>query len=168
MLTGSSDAAFDAATPDARPDSAIPTEASVTPDAHVTPVPEASTSDVADLMCVTSGFDAAAVTETTFDCCRTLLDGLLGGSGFSEFFPDASADNPQVPACCRAIKERLRQEDPPDAAMLSDAAVNDIDSVSRFYSPCCNALDGGVACDPWGPPVPPEMPSRFEDWAEVA
>jgi hypothetical protein len=150
LTASSSDAGLESATKDSATGPEIFAEASTTPEAE-----SASHSPDAEITCTTSGVDSdAEISESTFECCTGLLDGVVGDSGFVEFFSDATVARADVLPCCRVIMDRLRQDEA-DADAVSDAAASDFDAVGRIRIPCCNAIDRG--CEGWGPPVPPEM-----------
>jgi len=102
-----------------------------------------------------------------FDCCVQSVNELLEEDSGSA--PDA-APAPGYLACCQTI-----------VAVANDPMEADAASVfnGRAVFTCCDVLgasgistrlpDGSFgACDPWGPPVPPEMPGHLMDWQEVA
>ncbi len=117
------------------------------PTTPASPGPDPSTSHPA-LVCSEPpiGVDAA-IDDTTFTCCRDVVLATLGDSGAWQL-PDAAAADPQVLACCSAIIRHV-DENPADYT-----------KAQATLGPCCTAAHypNGVACTPWGPPVPPEMP----------
>ncbi len=69
--------------------------------------------------------------------CESVLASTFGDAGWPE---PGSAYPPEVGACCKELGA-------------------DADYDSPFHWPCCAALNWeGMACTPWGPPVPPSMP----------
>jgi len=134
---------------------------SAAPRPEASRAPEADTRAACDVPSLPS---REVVSEEAFACCMTSVDGMLGDSGS---LPGANEYwSPAIP-CCSAIITRLD-----DHAL--GPAPNDLDWQAVLA--CCQTLadhgfsnktvDGGFgACDPWGPPVPPEMPA---DWLEVA
>ena len=93
-------------------------------------------------------------TEATVTCCRDFLSKRLpdGGGPFS----DEHRANPEVQACCTAIVQ-----DPGAIVETRDRSV---------FWPCCwiREISGALACNPWGPPVPPAMPSEWSDAWEIS
>jgi hypothetical protein len=94
-----------------------------------------------------------------------MLGDPLSVPGVDEYWP------PSI-SCCSAIITRLSDD------MNADANVAANDFNGQVVVACCETLqdhglstrleDGGFgACDPWGPPVPPEMPDPLFD-LEVA
>ena len=113
-----------------------------------TPSTGAPSTPHAALVCGAPAVGAdASVDDGTFACCRDVVAATLGDSG-AWHLPDAAAADPQVVACCSAIIHHVDQK-PADYAKSGST-----------LGPCCTAVHYpiGVACTPWGPPVPPEMP----------
>jgi hypothetical protein len=59
-------------------------------------------------------------------------------------------------------------QDRADASVLSDTFVPLDTSVPSDATLACDVDAPPAACDPWGPPVPPEMASHIVDRLEVA
>jgi len=114
-------------------------------DPDATPIATRDAAHHAALACDTP---AGTVDETTFACCRDLVVATLGDAAAWRL-PDAAAADPDVLACCGALIRHVDQT-PADYAKAGAA-----------LGPCCDALHNpiGVACTPWGPPMPAEMAS---------
>ncbi|MFI5299381.1 MAG: hypothetical protein ACHREM_14905 [Polyangiales bacterium] len=108
-----------------------------------------STTTTVDQVSVTCGADAAPsyvpTYERTIACCEGLATETDAG-GWQ--LPDAATGDPQVLACCTAFLQHLDQV-PTDSAKFQPVR-----------GVCCSATHdySNVACTPWGPPMPPEMP----------
>jgi hypothetical protein len=111
---------------------------------------------------------AAAITETTFDCCVAQLETVGPVEGGVEF-PDAATGNPEVQACCAVVIARLDYEmthptsdpDASEAAILLDEQTS-----APVRWGCCSVTPAeGPTCTPWGPPMPPPMPSAMTEVA---
>jgi hypothetical protein len=101
-------------------------------------------------------FPDAGVSEALFDCCVGLLAAEVPKAGLS-FAGDAATD-PEVLGCCGvAISKVESSYTDPAAAEHFQGALRD--AGLDIYT-CCFALNfhGGIACAPWGPPMPPAMP----------
>ena len=87
----------------------------------------------------------ATVSEGTFACCATYLDGQTSGG-----FPQLDASAPPSKACCAAVIAYVDHVDGGNEAVTS---------MPLFYWCRCNVLAPGPQsfCTPWGPPVPPAM-----------
>jgi hypothetical protein len=96
---------------------------------------------------VTDNVDAA-VSRATFGCCIGYLEAENPDSGFTGL--DASAPSK---ACCAAVVGYVEHA---DAGLAARQAATPV-----LYQ-CCDALswNAGVACDAWGPPVPPAFRGR--------
>ncbi len=102
---------------------------------------------------------AAGISESTFDCCVALLDAVPpNDGGFA--FPEAAVADPEVQGCCATVIARLDYEirQGPDA---SAAAQADEQTAAQVRWACCQVTPNeGPTCTPWGPPMPPAMPSE--------
>ena len=92
----------------------------------------------------------ASVGDDTFACCRQRVDQAMSDASWPRL-GDAAASDPGVVMCCNAVILHV-EEKPADYA-----------KASHEIQPCCQLLHSpiGVACTPWGPPVPPAMPEEI-------
>jgi hypothetical protein len=91
----------------------------------------------------------AAVSKGSFTCCVSYLSP-AGDAAFGSLATDAAA--PASRACCDVVI-RYVDQDPSETAYATAEAL---------LPACCDARNPepeGRACTPWGPPVPPSMPS---------
>jgi hypothetical protein len=95
----------------------------------------------------------------------TFLGG-CGGVTLSEPTDDAGKSGPVQ----KEASASSDAQDRADASMLSDAFMPSETSMPSDAALACGPdVDApSVACDPWGPPVPPEMASHVFDRREVA
>jgi len=96
--------------------------------------------------------DAAEAGETkAIAACRAKVDGMLESAAAGTL---DEAGQSEFKACCQQLAE-----------FHSGAAGDAVAFKSR--GACCDALDwqGSIACTPWGPPMPPVMPSFLREIA---
>lgn len=109
-----------------------------------------------------------ALDESSFACCKAHIKSEVptwaedADGGFSRVTPSA-----EEKTCCTAfvaaVEKQWSNVDP-------DAGPGFLAEVDWSYTTrCCGVLGNprGVACTPWGPPVPPEM-IDLDAWLEVA
>lgn len=105
---------------------------------------------------------AAAIRQSTFDCCVARLEAVPPDDG-GLAFPDAAVGNPEVQACCATIIARLDYENR-DTVSQPDAEAafqQDEQTAAPVRWACCEAMPNeGPTCTPWGPPMPPAMPGE--------
>jgi hypothetical protein len=92
----------------------------------------------------------ASVGSAVMECCVAFLEPYAPEAGGS--FDPSAANDPRVADCCQAIVAHVDQ--------------NYQDAVKVPYQEmgaCCTLLKYplGLACTPWGPPVPPAMPAAW-------
>jgi hypothetical protein len=95
-------------------------------------------------------FDAS-VDEPTFQCCLGVVEQVTGDSGFTVVDAGAISGDPSVANCCDAIIAHV------------DQMSSDYGAASPTLPSCCNYAQHptGVACTPWGPPMPPAVPYEW-------
>jgi len=93
--------------------------------------------------------DAGGITEETFQCCLGVIEQITSDSGFPVVDAGEVTGDPSIDNCCKAVIARV------------DQSSADYTAAEPVIPTCCNALGypQGVACTPWGPPMPPSMVS---------
>jgi hypothetical protein len=114
--------------------------------------------DGASLLCSTPPIGSHdPVSKETFECCDRVVQAALGDANI---LSDADTAQSADVDCCNAIVTAAND----DHKLWTENA--------HVVGACCQALEqdgistltaeGGFgACDPWGPPVPPEMPDHL-------
>jgi hypothetical protein len=89
----------------------------------------------------------ASVDEQTFQCCLGVVEQVTGDAGNTLIDAGAVTGDPAVDNCCKAIIAHVDQNS------------SDYSAAQPTLQACCNALGypTGIACTPWGPPMPPSI-----------
>jgi hypothetical protein len=140
----------------------------VPPDANTPIYSDVITTDAAGAPATTDGNvaieDAQASNECTgagaVACCQALIHGTYPDAAA---FPSEGDASSKIDPCCQTLETYYDHEENDssfDAALPAAEWGNDGD----LRLACCAALhwQGGATCDPWGPPVPPAMPTMLE------
>jgi hypothetical protein len=98
----------------------------------------------------------AGVPRDTVSCCLDFVSQRLPDGGTS--FAEVDRADPEVRACCVAIEGTLSAADvfrDPLGVPWACCALPDVSLTA-------------LACNPWGPPVPPAMPAAWSDAWEIS
>jgi len=100
-------------------------------------------------------FEAETATPSELDCCAAEVRATFPPDVTGPI--DAGTPSADLVACCAAIVDAY------------NPSTEDLGLTYQQANACCYVLPGvwyehgGVACTPWGPPMPPPMPSSRDE-----